>query len=202
VLRGFKTLREMTKAENSEPPGTTDADKARLFELWRTLAADEYRDHVVEKNLVVRNTHIDHYSADLSAEPQSEAGRYKVELMKLVLTRLIDVTRGANVPLAMVLIPHPMDVGADFPYAAVDPVKYPDYRPRNLIDPLVEVTRTSSVPYLDVFDLYRAQPDVSAMYLKAGDDHWSPRGQVVAAEAMAKLILEAGLLTTNAGSSR
>lgn len=201
VLRGFKTLREMTRPELRQGPGTTDADKARLFEQWRTLAADEYRGHVVEKDPIVRNTHIDHYSADLSAEPQSEAGRYKVALMRLVLTRLIEVTRGANIPLAMVLIPHPMDVGADFPYAAVDPVKYPDYRPRNLIDPLVEVTRTSSVPYLDVFELYRAQPDVSAMYLKSGDDHWSPRGQVVAAEAMAKLILDAGLLGARAGAA-
>jgi lysophospholipase L1-like esterase len=194
MLRGIKALRELTRPEVLEGPGTTDADKARLFEQWMTLAAGEYREHVVEKDPIVRNTHIDHYSADVSAEPNGEAARYKIALMRLVLARLIEVTRAANIPLAFVFIPHPMDVGADFPYAAIDPVKYPDYRPRNLIDPLVEVTRTSSVPYLDVFDLYRAQPDISAMYLKSGDDHWSPRGQVVAAEAMTKLILDAGLL--------
>ncbi len=196
VVRGIKSIRHGLGGKLPPMPGTTPADQRKLLDEWLGYAQVEYDEHVTKRDPLVRNILIDYYSADLSAQPQGDAGRYKSKLMQLVLARIFELTRAAQVPLVLMAIPHPYDVGADFPYLAIDKAAFPDYDPRNLVEPVVGFARTSSVPVLDVFEVYRAQPDVRPLYLKAGDDHWSPQGQVVAADAMAQLLTERKLVPT------
>lgn len=208
VWRGLKNIRD--QIWNQQPPtkplGTTPADQARTFDHWVASARKEHEEHVVARDPMVRNTHIDYYSALVATEPTSEAARYEVQLMQQVLRRIVEQAHAAQVPLVFLLIPHPLDVGADFPYASVDRARFPGYEPRNQIAPLVELARTSSVAYLDLFDVYHRHGELSTLYQKAGDDHWSGPGQAVAAEAMAELLVGRGLVpravTTSAGSAR
>ncbi|GEM_PF-805167 len=197
VMRGLKNIRTlvMAKAAGVKPEVKTDAAaKKKQIDSWVEMAKLEYDEHVIKKDPIVRNTHIDYYSVDLSVDPASDAGRYKAKLMKLVLGHLVDLTKAANVPLVFLFIPHPMDVAEHYDYAEIDRARFPSYDPKNLIQPLLEFSSERSVPSVDLFEVYRAHGDPLSLYLKGGDDHWNSVGQRIAAEAVAAKIIELGPL--------
>jgi lysophospholipase L1-like esterase len=192
----MRTLKNLKKALGGTPPPveTTAEAKKKLVDFWLETARKEYDEHVVARDPIVRNTHIDHYSADLSADPSLPSSRYKVTLMRLVLERIAARLQAAKVPFLLIVIPHPMDVAEQYEYSEIDAGRFPTYDRRNLVAPLESWARTSSVPLVSVFDTFTTHGDVRGLYLRGGDDHWNSAGQKVAAEAVAQRITQAGLL--------
>lgn len=149
----------------------------------------EYRSFVVDD--VVTNSHVDYYSADLSLAPGSASARYKVALMRAVVRRIRDVAARSGVPLAFLFIPHPFDVMGHYDEWKIDHKRFPDYNGRNQIAPLEDMARTLGVPFVSLYDVYRAH-DASPLYFRGGDDHWNATGQRIAAEVMADYLLANG----------
>lgn len=171
-------------------PGTPVAD----LDFFLAEARREYDSFVVHRDNVVTNTHVDYYSGDVSLDPKSESARYKVALMRAVLQRIADIAKSNGVALAFLFIPHPMDVTNGFDvWKPVDRSRYPEYDGRNQIAPLEAAARELGIPFVSLYDLYRAK-DASRFYLRGGDDHWNAEGQDLAAAAMAALIGEHGVL--------
>lgn len=166
-----------------EGPGRPRIDLSALL----AEADREYRSFVVDGDPTVSNTHVDHFSADVALRPGSASARYKVQLMTAVLGRIGDVARTHQVPLALLFIPHPTAVAADYDWPAIDRAEYPDYDPRNLTAPLASAARVLGLPYLDLFESYRSV-DANALYFHGGDDHWNAAGQRLAAEHMARIV--------------
>jgi hypothetical protein len=145
----------------------------------------EYREFVLERNGVVSNTHMDYYSADVSLTPASASAQYKARLMRAVMERIRDTAAANRVPLTFLLIPHPVDVVADYDGWRIDPARYPGYAPRNQIQPLEDAARALGVPFISLYDSYRSV-DAGALYFRDGDDHWNSAGQQRAAELLAR----------------
>lgn len=155
-------------------------------------AEREYRGFVVRRDDVVTNTHVDYYSADVSLTPSSESARYKVALMQAVLRRIRDVAAASGTPLAFIFIPHPADVTDQYDWGKVDRIRFPEYNGRNQTAPLEEIARTLGVPYVSLYETFRAT-DANALYFHGGDDHWNAAGQQMAADIMADYLLANGL---------
>lgn len=158
----------------------------------------EYDTYINGKDNVVTNTHVDYYSADLSLLPESESARYKIALMQVVMQHISGITQKHGVPLAFLFIPHPMDVTNGFDiWKPIDRTRFPAYDPGAQIAALESAARSIRIPFLSLFDLYKAE-GAERLYLRGGDDHWNSTGQEVAAAAMAALIQERNLLASRA----
>lgn len=163
-------------------------------------AEREYKSFVLDNDDVVTNTHADYYSADVSMAPGSASARYKVALMQAVLRRIRDVAARGGVPLAFLFIPHPADVSESSDWGMSDRRRFPGYDGRNQIAPLEAAAQSLGVPFLSLYDLYRAH-GAGALYLRGGDDHWNAAGQRLAATAMAELLVRQGPPRLKAGSA-
>ncbi len=151
-------------------------------------AEREYHSHVVDRDPLVTNTHVDYYSADVSLTPHSNSARFKVALMQAVLARIRDVAARHGVPLAFLFIPHPHDVARGTNWAPIDRNRFPDYDERNLIAPLEDGARALGVPFVSLWNSFRTV-DADSLYFRGGDDHWNADGQRLAADLMAAQLL-------------
>jgi len=186
LVRALRSVADSLRSKATQAPAYND-----LGFLLRE-AEREYRNYVIEGDNVVTNTHVDYYSADVSLTPSSPSARYKVALMRASLGLIRDVARKRGVPLAFLFIPHPMDVAKDYDGWRVDRARYPEYAERNQTGFLESAAREFSVPFFNLYDLYRAN-DANALYFRGGDDHWNSAGQRLAATAMADFLLAQGL---------
>jgi hypothetical protein len=152
----------------------------------------EYEDAVVQGNRVVSSMTWDSYSADVSLTPGSESARYKVALMDAVIGRIRDEVQAAGMPLALVLIPSPIDV-CGHETGSVDREKYREYRPRALTDAVAGIAQRRGIPYVDLFGPFDAHC-AEGLFLNGLDDHWSARGQELAAQVVAERLAAEGLL--------
>jgi hypothetical protein len=195
LLRAIRTVIRV------EAPAVHDKDPLNM-DFLLAEAEREYRSY--EQNDDVTNTHVDYYSADVSLKPRSESARLKIRLMTAVLQRIRDIAARADVPLVLLLIPHPLDValGEASDWGTVDRVRFPEYEGRNQIAPLEGAAKALGVPFLSLYDLYRSR-GADLVYLHGGDDHWNEVGQASAARAMATLLSNRGLprMRDNASAS-
>ncbi len=177
VLQALATLRARAAGQGAIDLGFLLAQAER-----------EYRECVLERNGVVTNTHMDYYSADVSLQPASPSAQYKVRLMRAVMQRIRDIAAANRVPLTFLLIPHPVDVVADYDGWRIDRARYPAYAPRNQIQPLEDAARALGVPFVSLYDAFRTV-DAGALYFRDGDDHWNSAGQRRAAELLARQLV-------------
>lgn len=176
---------------SARPPPKRNADAINL-DFLLAEAEREYRGFVVERDDMVTNTHIDYYSADASLTPKSASARYKVALMREVMRKIRHVAARNGVPLVFLFIPHPVDVTDRYDEWRIDLERFPDYNSRNQTAPLEEMARSLAVPFVSLYDIYRAN-DANLLYYHGGDDHWNDAGQALAAKAMADFLLAHGL---------
>lgn len=184
-----RALRQIRASLRASP----DAHKEAMdLDFLLAEAEREYRSFVVERDDTVTNTYRDFYSADISLTPAAASARYKASLMRAVLARVRDVAAQHAVPLAFLFIPHPMDVSDDYEWGRVDRARFPHYRGRNQIALLEETARALDVPYVSLYDVFRAS-EPNRLYLRGADDHWNAAGQRVAAVAAADHLRSRGL---------
>ena len=180
-----RALRNALESSGPPPPAIT-------LDFLLQEAEREYRSFVIEHDDVVANTHRSYYNADVSLMPKSVSSRYKVTLMRAVLGRMRDVAARSRVPLVLLLIPYPSDVTDHYDGWRVDRERFPDYDGRNQIAPLEDMARTLGIPFVSLYDVFRAH-DANSLYFHGGDDHWNAAGQQLAADVMAGYLLAHGL---------
>jgi hypothetical protein len=194
LLRALRSIARTLRKAPAPPQGTGN------LEFLLEEAEREYRSFVLDGDNMVTNTHVDHYSADVSLRPQSESARYKASLMEAVMRRIAEVAKRSNVALCFLFIPHPLDVAGGDAWGRVDRSRFPDYDARNQVAPLENAARALGMPYLSLFDVFRAG-NADALYYRDGDDHWKAAGQALAAKAMADFLTIRGLLATRGTTS-
>ena len=174
---------------------TTEAEKMNPVErltYFREQHVLEYEEYVVEGDDVVHELAWDTYDADVSLTPNSDSARYKTRLMDAVIGRMQALASSRSVPLVLLPIPHPIDVGGH-DTGEVDTVRYPDYEPRGLVRILEEIATRHDIPAVDLFTPYEALGS-DIVYFQGFDDHWNDHGQDLAGEYVADFILRTGLL--------
>lgn len=184
-------------------PPLADSPEARRSrtEQWREQMEAEYVQFVVQGDNVVRELLSDPYNADVSLTPESDSARYKVALMRAVLAQIGATAAASGVPLAIVLIPSPIDAADEHDSGEVDRTRYPAYRRGALTDILAELCRAHALPVLNLFGPFWEQR-ARALYFRGGDDHWNAGGQDYAAELLTDFIAARGLLRAAAPGSQ
>lgn len=188
VGEAMRTLRGGGTAE------TFEFDPQAWIEAALAQHQAEYEAFVEQGNDIVGSFGMDPYSADVALFPGSASADYKIRLLDGIVARMRSVADEHGVPLAIMVVPHPMDLlGGDHSSGFVDRARYPDYDPTRLSGTMVEIARRNDVPVLDLFPVFEGE-DVNALFLRGGDDHWNAAGQALAADAAAGFLLGEELL--------
>jgi lysophospholipase L1-like esterase len=137
----------------------------------------------------VRRLLEDFYDADVSVAPSSRSARQKRALLEAVLARIRARLAGKGTPFFLLVIPSPIDVVDGYDYGQVDPGTYPEYRRTALSSAVADMAARQGIPCVNLFAPFRAARPES-LYLRGGDNHWTPAGQALAARLMADFILE------------
>lgn len=169
------------------------------LDFFRDQHLREYEEYIVRGDDVVRELAWDSYDADVSLTPRSDAALYKMRLMDAILGRMQELAGSLSVPMVLVPIPHPIDVGGH-DTGEVDHVRYPDYEARGLVRILEDIAARRGIPFVDLFSPFAALgPDV--VYFHGFDDHWNDPGQDLAGELVADFVAARGLLGDRADSA-
>jgi hypothetical protein len=108
--------------------------------------------------------------------------------MQAVLEHIRDLAQSAQVGLAFMVIPHASDVARDYDtWGNADTTKYPDYRSRNLTEPIEVAAKALGVPVVNLQDAF-GKVDARTLYFAGGDDHWNAAGQKLGAEVVGAFI--------------
>jgi len=200
ILR--KIAREAVRPLRGGEPETLDERaSARLsrMESFLEQSRAEYREYVVDGDDVVRELLVDPYNADVSLTPDADSARYKIELMDRLVAAMKQLSDELRIPLALILVPHPIDVDGH-ESAAVDRAKFPDYEPSRLTDILARIADRRGIPCLNLFTPFREHGG-RTLYFRGADDHWNDLGQDVAAALVAEFVTSNGLLGASAHRS-
>lgn len=189
LLRAGRALRHRV---SSKPAETQAAEGgASQFSNRDHLFGEsvrEYESYIRDGDPTVYNTHVDFFNADVSLRPSSESARYKTALMQAVLGHIRDLAQSAQVGLAFMVIPHASDVARDYDtWGNADTTKYPDYRSRNLTEPIEVAAKALGVPVVNLQDAF-GKVDARTLYFAGGDDHWNAAGQKLGAEVVGAFI--------------
>ncbi|MEX2209242.1 MAG: SGNH/GDSL hydrolase family protein [Myxococcota bacterium] len=179
----------LREAKTSDIEAMSKGDR---LEYFRAQHLREYDEYVVRGDDQVQELAWDSYDADVSLTPNSDAARYKIQLMDGVLGRMQQAAAQAGAPLVLIPIPHPLDVGGH-ETGEVDRAKYPDYRPRGLVEILEQIAARRGIPSVDLYSVFAAR-GTEAVYFRGFDDHWNDAGQDLAAEVVASFLGSHGLL--------
>jgi hypothetical protein len=179
----------LRKAPTNEVETMTPLER---MEYFRERHVQEYEEYIVRGDGVLRDLAWDSYDADVSLTPKSDAARYKIQLMDLVIGRMQELCAGLSVPLVLIPIPHPVDVGGHAT-GEVDRQKYPDYRPRGLVGIIEEIAERRGIPSVDLYTPFQSRGS-EAIYFRGFDDHWSDPGQDVGAAVVSDALVAEGLL--------
>ncbi len=171
--------------------GVEDLSPLGRMEYFRERHVREYEEYVVEDDRVVRDLAWDSYDADVSLTPGSASARYKVALMDRIVEEMQRVCAGSGVPLVLVPIPHPLDLG-EHATGEVDLAKYPEYQRRRMVGILEEIATRHGIRSIDLFTPFQNRGSAE-LYFRGFDDHWNDVGQDLAGELVARDLASSGL---------
>jgi len=192
-VRRVRRRARVSPEEREEREERARALVPNYIPLCLELCRKEYEAAVVRRELRITDLVRDHYDADVSLLPDSDAARYKRELLAAVLREVQLTSAREGVPLLALVIPSSIDVCEAYD-VSVDPKAYPTYERRRLSREAADAARRAGLDVLDLWDAFRTAP--RCLYYHHGEDHWNPEGQDLAARLAAERILAEGWLGT------
>jgi hypothetical protein len=175
--------------------GTAEGRRAAAVDLvegWLRQCEAEWNRDVLAGDREVRALFEDHYDADVALDPRGAAATYKVALMAAVLGRMAGVASSHSVPLAVVVVPSPIDACDAWEGGVVDRRAHPDYDPVRPTTAAADAARRHGIPCLDLYAPFRAGG--ASLYFRPPDNHWNDAGQALAAERTRDFVLAEQLL--------
>jgi hypothetical protein len=196
VAKRFRWLVRRSRRPNRRSPEQREAERrAAMADYLRSsleLCLREHAEIALRPRPEITDLFKDHYDADLSFLPDSEAAVYKRALMDAVLREFRATAERAGVAALVVVVPSPVDVCEDCEIP-VDTKAYPAYERSRLTRDAVHAAERAGLAVLDLFEPFRrADPD--SLYFRHGEDHWNAAGQDLAARLAAERILGEGWL--------
>jgi hypothetical protein len=159
---------------------------------WLHHQQADYEDYVLRGNNLVSNVSNDYLDIDVSAQPESEAVRYKVGLMRAVLGDIKKTAAARGVPLLFVIIPSATNVCQSCAGVRKETIAFPGYRRSATTEVAADLARSLGVPFVNLFESFRtSEPDT--LYFKH-DTHWNDRGQDLAAGLVSRYVASAGII--------
>jgi hypothetical protein len=191
-------LRRSRRAHRATPEAREENRRtamARYLQLSDELCRREYEETVRKGNPVISDLVKDHYDADVSFSPGSDAAAYKRRLFEAVLRRVRAAALGEHVRVLVLVVPSPIDV-CDGYEIRVDPRQYPGYDRRRLTTEATGAARRAGLDVLDLFDPFQRAGAADLYYHPPGEDHWNAGGQDLAARLVSERVMAEGWLVT------
>lgn len=192
LLRGLQRLfrgpRRAAEVRAQRLPEKLAAYLPKSIELCRR----EYQEVVVDGSPEVTSLLEDHYDADVSLSPDSDAARYKRALLEAVLGRIRAATGAAGIPALVLVIPSALDACETYD-VKVDTAAFPEYVPSRLSVEAAQAARRQGLPVVELFEAFR-EAGADRLYYRHGNDHWNAQGQDLAARLAAERVLAEGWL--------
>ncbi len=188
-IRRSRRPRRLTPEARDEQRRAAMADYLRAsVEMCRW----EYDEVVLKGNPLISDLVKDHYDADVSFFPDSEAATYKRALLEGVLREVRATSAREDVPVLLLVVPSPVDIceACEIP---VEPRQYPAYDRRRLNAEAAGAARRAGLPVLDLFEPFR-EAGADGLYYRHGEDHWNAAGQDLAARLVSDRIMAEGWL--------
>jgi len=166
----------------------------RATEAFLEAARSDYRNYVVRlDNRVGAEVLEDYYDADVAMTPDSESAKYKIRVMYDILSAIRALATSRHLPLAMLIVPHPIDAIVGYEWGQVDVKKYPSYVRAGPSKIVRDIADSLGIPNVDLMESFGGDSP-ARYYLRGGDPHWNDAGQRFAAEQMADLIVAKRLI--------
>jgi len=180
-----------------EPPPAKPRTAVDLLRQYLSEREREYRNTVIERDPQVYDLVGDTVDIDISSQPESPCAKYKVLLMKRVLERIQRIAAGRGVPCVFLFIPDALDAAERF--LTPDPLVFPEYQRSRPTDTLEQIARDDQMPYVNLFRPFY-EHRAEELYYHTDGDHWSAKGQQLAADLMTDYILSHGLMAHSGAS--
>lgn len=173
----------------SPPPEVIVADPSRdWLAVYREAAVHQLADWR-SSDRTVDDLQRDTYDADVALDPDGGAARTKARLLTALLERL---GAGTRVPVAVLVVPSPIDVSPTYPIRP-DPARHPSHDAGALVRTMTTAAAEAGLPCLDLTPTFLAN-DPGALFVGGLDIHWNARAQRLCAEAAAAWLRTEGLL--------
>ncbi|MDT7603003.1 MAG: hypothetical protein QOF61_1000 [Acidobacteriota bacterium] len=156
------------------------------------LRRAEYQEFVLQGNNEVNNLFRDSYDADISTNADPDAALYKKRLMEQVVLRIKQTLDARGVPLILLVIPCSID-SCPSGELTVDRNIFKQYDPAALTNAVEEIATRHDITYLNLYEPFRAN-DPCSLHFKYPNGHWNERGQQLAADLLARLVVSNKLL--------
>jgi hypothetical protein len=135
----------------------------------------------------------DHYDIDIAVEPDQESAKTKIRLMEAVLAEGREFAEERDVEFVVLIEPSIIDMTKDnFPIGYTNLELFPGYRRTNLVDAVEKICRDNDIPFVNLYPTFAANRPED-LYFKFGNDHWNDAGQELAADTMAKYLVDRGV---------
>jgi len=136
----------------------------------------------------------DHYDIDIALYPEKESSKIKKRLMEQVLMKASKLAKEKGINLMVLIQPSRVDLtvgNSPFDYEYLQ--QYPDYKRSNLTAAVEEICLSQDVRSLNLFDVFR-ENDPQSLFFKSGNNHWTDRGQRLAAKETARYIIDHSMI--------
>ena len=129
----------------------------------------------------------DHYDIDIATNPNGEAAKTKVLLMRKVLEKVKIAAAEKKVQLVIVIQPSVSDVLVENTILArKDLMKYEEYNYKNLTSPIKSICSSLELHCVHLIDEF-VKTESQHLYRK-DDNHWSDKGQKLSAKMTSEYI--------------
>lgn len=159
------------------------AGQIQLVEDWYAKGLEAWARYAAPDPFVPTDLTTDHYDADVALEPDSPRARAKLALLGAVAARASELARERGVALTFMVIPSAIDVESAYDGGRVDAAAHPQYRPDNLSRLATQQLAATGRAVVNLYPVFKEAG--GELYLRGGNDHWSARGQALAARAVA-----------------
>ncbi len=160
------------------------------IETWLARSQAEFQEYSVGKKAIIHldNIRSDHYDVDVSTAPTSHSARTKIALFDSLVRELRTLFDTSHIFGLLLIIPSPIDVCAGYDWQ-IDKRTFPDYDPRLLTTIIAKSAAKHGLPFINLFDVFHVKA-CNELYYHHGNNHWTPRGQKLAATIVADRLIQ------------
>ncbi len=136
----------------------------------------------------------DHYDIDIALYPNQESSKMKTRLMEEVLKEASKLASAKGISLLVLIQPSIKDTTKDNALLTYEYLQqYPNYKKTNLTDAVEKICVSHNIHSINLFNVFM-ENGPEDLFFRAENDHWTDRGQQLAAKETARYINDNSML--------
>lgn len=202
VLRALKKatssllkLKASTESNSTNKQLDSPSEQSKENQVNRLLKRVE-AEYLVYKNSRPRKfSHFaDHYDIDVALYPDKESSKIKVRLMDEVLNEANNLANAKGVKLLVLIQPSVIDLTRDNVLLGYEYLQqYSNYKRTNLTGAIEKICVSRNIHSVNLIKVFIENNPEDLFFRR--DDHWTDRGQQLAAKEIAQYIIDHSMIS-------